>query len=77
MKTIILTLLVVCGLTSCVTNKRYGCIKFREKVKVVTTPVANSNKLMVLPYEDYFFNGVKMMNTGDTLYLDPVDAYKN
>lgn len=65
MKTIILTLLVVCGLTSCVTHK------------VVTAPVAKSNKLMVLPYEDYFFNGVKMMNTGDTLYLDPVDAYKN
>jgi hypothetical protein len=61
MKTTLITLLVITGLTSCVSNKL-----------VTSKPVTKttSNKVVVLPYEDYIYDGVKLMNGSDTLYLN-------
>ena len=67
MKKTLALIFIVSTLTSCVSNKAV----------TKTTPVVKTNKLMVLPYEDYIFNGIKMMNAGDTLFLDPANASKN
>lgn len=66
MKNIILALLFISGLTSCLSTN----------TPVVNTTSHTSNKVKILPYEDYIYNGVRLMNTGDTLYLDPQIASK-
>lgn len=67
MKNAFIALLLISSMTSCVSTK--------TKITPVANP-NNTNKVVILPYEEYIYNGVRLMNAGDTLYLDPLFTVK-